>query len=369
MLFSIFQASELQAQSYVISSPDGRLSIGFETIVDKQATEEDGQLVYSVTFQGQPLIDRSALSLAFQDQKPLGEGVKIIRTEIASADQSYALIAGKTSFVQDHYNALTIHLQETEIPARKLLIEARAYDDAIAFRYVVPAQSNIQEFRLSRERTEFRISKDAITYAQILPNFMHSYESEYLKLPISAFSHQGSVVNDVLIGLPLLMEVPGVAWLAINEADLHGYSTMYLTNLSKGWGGHWLEALLAPRFEDTSVCVTGSLPLKTAWRIVQVSDAPGKIIESNILTSLNPKNVVEETAWIKPGKASWNWWSGSIGPDGERAFSNEGMKYYIDFAAESGFEYMLIDAGWAAQGDITAMNGRVDVPELVKYAR
>ena len=367
-LLPFLALGDLLAQSYGLKSPDGRLSIVFETSVNDQASEEGGQLVYSVTYQDQPLVDRSALSLELQNQKPLGESVKVISIEKSSFDHSYELITGKTSLVHDQYNEVTIHLQENRIPARKLIIEARAYDDAIAFRYIVPEQSNIQEFRLSRERTEFKISKDAITYSQILPNFKHSYESEYIKLPISSFSHQGSMVNDVLIGLPLLMEVPGVAWLAINEADLHGYSTMYITNLSQGWGGHWLEALLAPRFEDTSVCVTGSLPLISAWRILQVSNEPEKLIESNILTSLNPENVIEETSWIKPGKASWNWWSGSIGPDGERAFSTDGMKYYIDFAAASGFEYMLIDAGWAARGDITHMNGRVDIPELVEYA-
>lgn len=368
-LFSFLAVGDLLAQSYGLKSPDGQLSIVFETIVDNQALEKGGQLVYSVTYQDQPLIDRSALSLELQNQKPLGEGVKIISTEKSGFDQSYELIAGKTSFVHDQYYALKIHLEENEFPARELIIKARAYDDAVAFKYIVPEQSNIQEFRLTRERTEFKISKDAITYSQILPNFRHSYESEYIKLPISAFSHQGSVVNDVLIGLPLLMEVPGVAWLAINEADLRGYSALYLTNLSRGWGGHWLEGLLAPQFEDTSVCVTGSLPLVSAWRILQVGCEPGKLIESNILTSLNQENVIEETSWIKPGKAAWNWWSGSIGPDGKRAFSNEGMKYYIDFAAESGFEYMLIDAGWAARDDITKMNGRVDIPALVEYAK
>ncbi|MDF1573502.1 MAG: glycoside hydrolase family 97 catalytic domain-containing protein, partial [Bacteroidales bacterium] len=373
-LIPFLAVGDVLAQNNVLKSPNGRLSIVFETIVDDQASEEGGQLVYSVTFQDQPLIDRSALSLELQNQKMLGEGVKIISTEKSSFDQSYELIAGKTSVVLDQYNALTLHLRENGVPARQLIIEARAYDDAIAFRYKVPEQSSMQEYRLTGERTEFKISKDAITYAQILPHGIlrheskHSYEAEYVKLPISAFSHEGSVVNDVVIGLPTLMEVPGVAWLAINEADMQGYCTMYLTTLTRAWAGHWLEAVLVPQMEDTSVCVTGTLPLVSPWRILQVGDTPGDLIESNILTSLNPGNVIEDTSWIKPGKAAWNWWSGSIGPDGERDFSTEGMKYYIDFAAASGFEYMLIDAGWAAEDDITKMNGSVDIPGLVEYA-
>jgi len=88
---------------------------------------------------------------------------------------------------------------------------------------------------------------------------------------------------------------------------------MYLTTLSRNWAGHWLEALLAPRLDDPSVCVTGSLPLVSPWRIIQAGNDPGTLIESNILTNLNPESVIKKPSWIKPGKAAWNWWSGSIG--------------------------------------------------------
>lgn len=367
-LQALLVVENVHAQTHELKSPNEHLSIVFETVKGKHPTEESEKLVYSVNYNDKALVDKSALSLNLENQRPLGEDVKIVDTERTSLNQSYELIAGKTNFVNDTCNVLTIHLQENRSPARKLTIEARAYNDAVAFRYIVPKQSDIDEFRLIGERTEFKMSKDAITYAQILPNFVHSYESEYVKLPITAFSHVGSVVNDPMIGLPLLMEVPGVAWVAINEADLQNYSSMYLTTLSKDWSGHWLEAFLAPQFEDSSVCVTGSLPLTSPWRILQVGSDPGALIESNILTNLNDESVIEDTSWIKPGKAAWNWWNGSIGAEGVRDFSTEGMKYYIDFAAESGFEHLVIDAGWAAKDDITKMNGRVDIPLLVEYA-
>jgi alpha-glucosidase len=367
-LQALLVVENVHAQTHELKSPNEHLSIVFETVKGKHPTEESEKLVYSVNYNDKALVDKSALSLNLENQRPLGEDVKIVDTERTSLNQSYELIAGKTNFVNDTCNVLTIHLQENGSPARKLTIEARAYNDAVAFRYIVPKQSDIDEFRLIGERTEFKMSKDAITYAQILPNFVHSYESEYVKLPITAFSHVGSVVNDPMIGLPLLMEVPGVAWVAINEADLQNYSSMYLTTLSKDWSGHWLKAFLAPQFEDSSVCVTGSLPLTSPWRILQVGSDPGALIESNILTNLNDESVIEDTSWIKPGKAAWNWWNGSIGAEGVRDFSTEGMKYYIDFAAESGFEHLVIDAGWAAKDDITKMNGRVDIPLLVEYA-
>jgi alpha-glucosidase len=91
-------------------------------------------------------------------------------------------------------------------------------------------------------------------------------------------------------------------------------------------------------------------------------------VESNVITSLNPESAVEDTSWIHGGLTAWDWWSGSIGRDGKPAFTTDTMKYYVDFAAQSGFPYMLIDAGWSDPKDITKMNGKVEVPEVVRYA-
>ena len=360
----------VKAQTHELRSPDSRISILFETIKSGQAPDEREQLVYSVRFKDRAVVDQSALALIFQDHRPLGEDVRIVSVERSSLDQSYALVAGKTTHVEDKSNAIRLQLQENGSPARLLTIEARAYNDAVAFRYIVPEQPGIAEYRLTGEMTEFRISKDAITYAQVLPrDSVHSYESEYLKLPITAFCHVGSVVNDPLIGLPLLMEVPGLAWVVINEANLEKYTSMYLTTHSSGWSAHWLKATLAPQLEDASVCVTGRLPLTSPWRILQVGEGPGTLVESKILTNLNEENAIADTSWIKPGRAAWNWWNGSIGAAGVRDFSTEGMKHYVDFAAESGFEHLVIDAGWSARGDITKMNGRVDIPAVVQHAK
>ena len=347
----------------VLKSPDGRLAVSFST-----KGESAGQLVYSLTFQGKPLIEASALRLELQGQPPLGQNVRIVGSIPSQGDQTYHLIAGKASTVRDRYNALRLDLEEPSPPNRKLTMEARAYDDAVAFRYAVPEQRALRGFHLTKEHTEFRIAKDPTVWALILPNFRSMYESEFLKLSASSLSNQGGVKSTVLVGLPLLMEVPGVAWMAITEADLRDYAAMYLVNPSDSWTGHWFESVLAPHLDDAETAVTGALPHHSAWRVLQVAAEPGKLIESNVVTSLNPESRIADTSWIRPGKAAWEWWSGSLDPDGKTAYTNENMKYYVDFAAQSGFEYMLVDAGWSARAEITKMNGRVDIPELVRYA-
>src|SRR4051812_43171747 len=228
-----FYGAVLSAQSLPsLRSPDGDIELRFET----------GPLAYSVTFRGKPLIERSALRLDLQGQEPaLGSSVRIIKQTPSREDTTYRLIAGKASTVRNHYNGLLLETEEHD-SGRKLDIEARAYDDAIAFRYVIPDQVPIREYRLTKETTEFRLSKDATTYALVLPNFRSSYESEYIKLNASAFSNRNGLSATNLIGLPLLMEVPGVAWMAITEADLRGNAAMYLVNPATEWGGHRFES-------------------------------------------------------------------------------------------------------------------------------
>jgi alpha-glucosidase len=350
-----------------LQSPNGALAITFHTVEHNSSYGPGQQLVYSVTFRGKPLLEDSALQLTLQGARPLGADVEITGQASSQVDERYRLVTGKTSEVRNHYNALYLDVEERSGLRRRFTLQARAYDDAVAFRYMVPEQPRLHDFRLTDEGTEFRVSKDATTYALVLPHFHTMYESEFLKLPISAFGSINGLSKSNLIGLPLLMNVPGVAWMAITEADMEGNAAMYLTNPVTGWSGHEFRARLAPG-EDPEVIVSGSLPHHSPWRLLMVGNTPGSLIESNDITSLNPESQIKDTSWIHSGLAAWDWWSGSIGPDGKHAFSTDTMKYYVDFAAQSKFRYMLIDAGWSVPGDITRMNGKVDVPEVVRYA-
>jgi alpha-glucosidase len=167
------------------------------------------------------------------------------------------------------------------------------------------------------------------------------YESEYLKLSVSAFSNQGGVKSSVLIGLPMLAEVPGAGWVAIAESELQGYSSMYLTNPSGGWSGHTMLSRLSPRLDSSGIAVKGKGSIRSAWRIVMIGDDPGRIIESNAVMNLTSPSAVANTDWIKSGKASWDWWSGSLGADGKPAFTTANMKYYVDWSQYVSSSYAL----------------------------
>ncbi len=272
-----------QPSPLTLTSPNQQLGIQFTTLPAKEGVSGGGQLVYSVTFKGKLIVDPSALGLELDGQPTLGAAVQIIGSAVGRGFDDYTLIAGKVSKVHDEYKSLTVQLKDEGGLGRRLSVEARAYNDGVAFRYVLPSQDAIKELRLKQEDTEFRISMDATTWALELPNYRSSYESEYVKLPITSFSNQGGVSSSFLIGLPLLMHSPGAAWMALTEADLEGNSGMYVTNPSGNWAGHWFVSKLSPRIDNPNLVLTETLPHHSAWRVLLVADEPGKLVESNVI--------------------------------------------------------------------------------------
>lgn len=359
---------QAQGQQAVLQSPDGQIEMAFTTGEDSESGTEP--LLYSVSYKGNLLIDASELELHLEGEVPLGSDVSITRVGSSENNtETYQLVAGKTSSVTTHYNTLSVELEENTEPGRRLVIEARAYNDGAALRYVIPEQPGLSNVRLSDERTSFSMTDDAIAYALVLPHFESMYESEFIRLPLSAFANQGGVSSEALIGLPVLLEMPGAGWLAVIDADLSGYAGSYVTNPTGSWTGHELETRLAPQLENPEVAVTGSLPFQTSWKAIMIADHPGRFTESTLITSLNPPSEIQDLSWIRGGKVAWDWWSGSLDSEGNSAYTTENMKYYVDFAAESGFEYMLIDAGWSGEDLTQPIEERVNVPEVAEYAR
>ena len=344
------------ASTESLKSPDGSL----EAVVSDQG----GQLAYEVNFRGKPLLLRSRLGLDLQGQPVLGPALHIASAKRGSADESYPVLVGKANPVRNHFNSLTVELAEKDTAPRKLTLELRAYDDGIAFRYVVPQQEAIRQFRLAKELTEFHIAKDATAYPLYLKNYRTSYENIFVKSQITR------IPQNQIVGLPLLMEVPGVAWLAIAEADLDHYAGMYLTAGLPDRPSTSLAARLSPDIEEPELAVTGTLPHNSPWRVLLVGAEPGRLIESTTIFNLNPPSAIADTSWIKGGKSAWDWWAddATTGAGFDGGMDTRTMKYYIDFAAKAGLTYMLIDAGWSAEGDVTATSPRIDMPDILRHA-
>ena len=144
--------------------------------------------------------------------------------------------------IRNHYNAVTVQTVETAAHGRRLVIEARAYDDGVAFRYVVPEQPNLKELRILNESTQFNFTKDAVIWPLILRGFQTSSEGDYPEMPMA------NLRPDNLVYLPLLLHLPGVAWVGLTEADIDDYPSLFVTSA----GIRSLAARLSPRVEDVN---------------------------------------------------------------------------------------------------------------------
>lgn len=383
-----------QTAPVTLKSPDGALELKIATVRGQAVSADGGRLAYHVTFRGKTVLEWSNLGLAFEGAPEFGPNVKIESAQTASQDETWTAVQGKANPYRNHYNSAAVQTVAQAAGGQRLIVEARAYDDGVAFRYSLPEQPGLQEVRILNELTQFNFAKDAQTWPLISRGFQTSNEDDYHELRISGWH------PEYLVNLPLLLEVPGVAWVGLTEADLENYPNMFLTAPN----GKALAARLAVRVETVNtstetapvfepkadaakVSVIAKAPVKSGWRVLMIADKPGRLVESNMVVNLNPPCAIGDPSWVKPGKTAWDWWNGSRAKGVARAgMNNETMKVYIDFAARNKLEYMLIDAGWSARTatppppgvsgfsrrgrmNLTQTIAAIDMPMLVEYAK
>ncbi|MBO9543750.1 glycoside hydrolase family 97 protein [Caulobacter sp.] len=351
------------AAEQVVTSPGGQAEI--------RISDESGQANFSLKFKGQTLVAPSPLGLILDKGGLLSRSLKIASASTRQVDETYDLAVGKTKTVRDRYAETTVEFLETSGLQRRLKIVARAYDDGVAFRYVLPDQPNLAGVAVRGEETKFALSGDERCWALNLGRFGTSHEGEYDPIPAKSFRAQA------LYELPVVCQTKTAAF-ALAEADLKNWAGLYLTGREDGGTG--LQAKLSPRLDDPTKAVTTRIGTDTvsSWRVVMIGDTPGDLISSNLMTSLNPPTPLTDTSWIKPGKAAWDWWNGSK-VAGAEGMNDATMKGFIDFAAANKLEYMLIDDGWYAGSgqapqvlpgtDVTRAIPDIHIQDLIAYGR
>jgi len=354
-----------------VSSPDGNLTIGLSLKTMPQPYSAGERAYYHVTYKGTPVLADSPLGLDLLGAEPLERDFEVVSTEKRTQDSTWENRFGALRTVPDRYNELTVALRETNAPNRRVDIVLRAYDEGVAFRYVLPQQEAIGDFTLAAENTGFYFAADASAYALNMGRFNTHNEGEYARTPLSAIK-PASIIN-----LPFLVEMPGGVWAALLEADLTDYPGMYLGGVP-GVPNALVGKLSTPPTRKADEPVVGTTPKATPWRVLMVAPTPGRLIETNYLVlNLSAPCAIADASWVKPGKAAWDWWSGSFatGIPFRPGMNTATMKHYIDFAAAHKFEYMLVDAGWAPLStdgrveDILRYVPEVDVPGIIAYGK
>jgi alpha-glucosidase len=346
-----------------LRSPGGKVEVVFML--------DAGRPVYAVTYGRKTVLTWSSLGLELRQGGALSQGMESTGVVRRAHDATYRLFVGKASAARDRYRELVVTLRQREGARRTLLLFLRAYDDGVAFRYVVPAQAGLGRLDVVEERSEFRFPADHPCWAMQLRTFHSNYEKEFDPVTV------GRIKPGARVGLPLTIQPEGGPTLAIAEAGLKDYAGMYLHGVEGATNA--LVSRLSPHPNGDGLAVSAPAPLSTPWRVLMIGDEPGRLVESTLIQSLNDPPAFD-ASWVRPGKAAWDWWSGQMAEGVPNPGMNDAtMKHYIDFAAEMGLEYMLVDAGWYTpkaygddadtKADITKSVPEIDLPGLVAYAK
>src|SRR5258706_3702953 len=254
LLFAVLHCREsLFAQKEIrLSSPDGR--IVFSLAINKNLPS------YSVFFNKNPLIENSTLNLQFEEGM-MRKAIIGQPSAIKEVKETYKLIVGKASAVNNHYRQIIIPFSDNLNESYEVNLEVRVFNDGIAFRYLLPKKNTQSSFTLLEERTQFHFTADPITKALLLPGFTTSHEGLYATAPLSTFK------EDSLIDMPVLFQFPGNIFMAITEAALLDYAGMYLVKHNGQ-----LYSQLSPLPGQQRIKVKASFPHNSPCQVMLIRD-------------------------------------------------------------------------------------------------
>ncbi len=349
-----------KAKTYTLTSPDGAKSI----VVSAGDT-----LSYSVTTSGCPLVEKAKVALITAD-RAYGVNPKVKKTSRKKvADTIKPVVPLKHSEVDDNYNSLTLDMDGG------YAVEFRAYNNGVAHRFITAAPDSMDVYN---EIYDVTFVPGLKANLQQPGGFKTSYEEMYTHKPLAEWTP-----SDKMSTLPVLMQADGGQCVLVSESDLMDYPCMFLKG--DGKNGFYATFPKVPlKFGDDgdrSVKILEEAPYiaRTAgkrsfpWRFMAIG-TPADIVEQTLAVQLGGANLIDDTSWIKPGLASWEWWNGAMpygdDVDFESGFNMNTYKYFIDFAAKYGIPYIIMDEGWALDTrDPYTPNPEVDVHEIVRYGK
>ena len=346
-----------------ISSPSNNISVYISIV--------DGVPVYSVFYKGKTVIAPSKLGLKLADAPDFVNGFECINQSTSSFDETWQPVWGENSHIRNHYNELLFEMHQPSTE-RFMNVRFRVYDDGVGFRYEWPQQHNLSYFVIDDEMTEFAMSGDhtawwiAGDYDTQEYNYTESHLSEIRGKMNESIDNNASqtTFSSTAVQTSLQMKTDNGLYINLHEAALVDYSCMHLqlddsAMVFRSW--------LTPDAQGHKCHMQTSA--KSPWRTIIVSDDACDILSSNLILNLNEPCAYEDVSWIKPVKYMGVWWEmiaggkqwsytydlpsvklgetdySKVHPHGQHPANNENVKKYIDFAAEYGFDQLLVE-GW-----------------------
>lgn len=348
-----------------LKSPNGSFSMDFSLL-------EDGTPTYKLTYKGKKVLKTSKLGLELKnDKKSLLNDFVIVDTQTSTFDETWQTVWGEETEIRNHYNELAVTLNQKETD-RLMTIRFRLFDDGLGFRYEFPQQKNLVYFVIKEERTEFAMTGDHTAFW--IPGDYDTQEYDYTESKLSeirglfdiALTDNASQTQFSKTGVQtaLMMKTTDGLYINLHEAALIDYACMHLELDDKNLV---FTSHLTPDAKGDKGYI--QTPFNTPWRTIIASYDARDILASRMTYNLNEPCKIEDTSWIKPVKYVGVWWEMITGksswaytddfpsiqlgvtdyskakPNGRHGANTAHVKELIDFAAEHGFDAVLVE-GW-----------------------
>ena len=361
VMIGVLWANAMAAKSFELKSPSGEVSV---------TVDIGEQIRYSVYGGGKPLLTDSSLALCLREGT-LGDKPHLTGHKASPVNRTFRpIVAFKFEEIRDRCNMLRLDFRGG------WAVEFRAYDDGMAYRFVTALGHDIE---VLSEKVAIRFPDDYTAVVQQPGGFKTAYEEPY-----SLIETNGWKPGDPMSVLPVLIDTRQGYKLLLSESALSDYPCMFLEgDGANGMKGTFPKVPLAyEESGDRSMRIlqeadyiartkgTRAFP----WRYFVIAKDDGQLIETTMTARLAEQQAIADASWIEPGQVSWEFWNAAspYGPDVDfvAGFNTATYKYYIDFAAEYGIPYIIMDEGWArSTRDPYTPNPAVDVHELIRYGR
>ena len=345
LLISVL-AANVSAQKITISKQFAQLSA---------EVKPDGMVLYAVQFKGKPVVLPSTFSFTINKPAAVLDRFKLLGVDSSRFDESWQPVWGEEDAILNSHVQLVLHLQQQKAPYLKLDLQFRLFADGVGFRYVFPQQNGVDYFVVRDEQTQFRMTGDHTAFW--IPGDYETNEYTYEQTKLSAIDafKAGAKEKDILVTArfsktgvqtPLQMKSADGLYINLHEAALVNYPAMQLVYqpISKTFVSH-----LVPDAVGNKAYVHA--PFATPWRTILVSDRAADLLLSRTILNLNEPNALPQTDFIRPQKFLGMWWEMHIGKatwqlaGGKHGANTANVKRYIDFAAQHGFDGVLVE-GW-----------------------
>lgn len=361
LIFSLLFVFALStsAQTYTVKSPDNKL---------KLVLNVKDSITYSVSYKNNELISPSAIGLKL-NKTTIGAGAKVLSAKPSAVNKTIRPLYGKDAVLTDNYNELLISFAGDY----KLLL--RAYNEGVAYRFVTDLKDSV---KVMSEQAGFNLKGAPGTTIAETDNYT-AWELAY-----NQYKSIDEVKEDKHAITPALYSYKNGIKLVIAEADLFDYPGMYVKkkggNIIGEWAGYPATTKMGSWGDFVSVVTSrenyiAKEPGKKEypWRVIIATDDDKTLLNNQLVYKLSKPSVLENTEWIKPGKAAWEWWHDAILPgapipSGMENRSTQLYNFYTDFAAKNHLEYMMIDAGWSDNYDVKKPLKKTDIRAVIQHA-